>query len=113
MIRPILLCVLIFVFQPDAAHPQGRGTGESLSNAEDLFQQCSGCHNIDTDEKKVGPSLKGLFKREKLQNGRPASETNIRLVIRQGGDGMPAFDGILSAGELDRLVAFLKRRRTR
>jgi cytochrome c2 len=46
-------------------------------NAEDIFQQCSGCHSIDTDEKKVGLSLKGLFKKEKLLNGRLATETNV------------------------------------
>jgi len=76
---------------------------------KDVLQQCSGCHSIATDEKKVGPSLRGLFKRKKLLNGKPASESNIRLVIRQGGDGMPAFDRVLSSDEMERLVAFLKK----
>lgn len=66
-------------------------------------------HSINTDEKKVGPSLKGLFKRKKLLNGRSADEANVRLVIKQGGDGMPAFERVLSSDELERLVAFLKR----
>jgi cytochrome c len=109
MTRPILFCAVISVLKPNVAHLQKKGSGESASKAENIFHQCSGCHSVDTDKKKVGPSLKGLFKKEKLLHGRPATEANIRLVIRRGGDGMPAFDGFLSSGELDRLVAFLKR----
>jgi len=109
MIRAILFCLAISVLRPCVARLQGRNSGARTSKHEGVIQQCSGCHSIDTNEKKVGPSLKGLFKRSKLANGKPATETNIRLVIRQGGDGMPAFDRILSSDELERLVAFLKR----
>ena len=109
MIRAILFCVAFSALRPYVAHLQGRNSGASAPKPKDVIQQCSGCHSLDTNEKKVGPSLKGLFKRSKLANGKPATETNIRLVIRQGGDGMPAFDRILSSDELERLVAFLKR----
>ena len=36
------------------------------------------CHNVDTDEKKIGPSLKGLFKRGKLKNGKPVTDDNVK-----------------------------------
>ena len=26
-----------------------------------IFEQCAVCHNADSDEKKMGPGLKGLF----------------------------------------------------
>ena len=109
MTRAILFCVVFSVLKSYVAHVQGRANRDSASETTDVLQQCSGCHSIDTDEKKVGPSLRGLFKRKKLLNGKPASESNIRLVIRQGGDGMPAFERVLSSDELERLVAFLKK----
>jgi mono/diheme cytochrome c family protein len=108
MARAVLSCIIFFALKPNLAHAQGKGSGDRTPKAEDVFQQCSGCHSVETGEKKVGPSLKGLFKKEKLRNGRPATERNIRLVIRRGGDGMPAFDGVLSTAELDQLMAFLK-----
>jgi cytochrome c len=82
--------------------------GMSSSDGQRLFQQCSGCHSAETGERKVGPSLKGLFQRRKLRNGAPANEQSIRLKIKNGGDGMPSYDRILSAEELDHLIAYLK-----
>jgi cytochrome c len=109
MTHAILFCVVFSVLWPYVAHVQGRTNRDSASETTDVLQHCSGCHSIETDEKKVGPSLKGLFKRKNLLNGKPTSESNIRLVIREGGDGMPAFERLLSSDEMERLVAFLKK----
>jgi|HubBroStandDraft_1064217.scaffolds.fasta_scaffold728687_2 cytochrome c len=81
---------------------------ESIPDGQKLFQQCSGCHSAETSERKVGPSLKGLFKKSVLLNGLPANEHGIRLRIQNGGDGMPSYGRILSTKELDRLIAYLK-----
>jgi cytochrome c len=83
--------------------------GKSAAKGEQIFQQCSGCHSSKAGEKKVGPSLKGLFKKSKLLSGKPATEENICLVIKKGGDGMPSFAEVLSADEMVQLVAYLKR----
>ncbi len=45
--------------------------------------------------------MKGLFKKRNLLNGIPATEQNIRLRIITGGRGMPPFEQILSAKEMD------------
>ena len=82
----------------------------AVSNGERLFQQCSGCHSVDTSQKRVGPSLKGLFHKRELANGTPANERSIRRKIMNGGDGMPAYERIFSAKELDDLIAYLKSR---
>ena len=90
------------------AHAQvssSRGTAEG----ERIFQQCSGCHGEKVGEK-AGPSLKGLFQKRRLLNGSPATEQNIRLRIKNGGDGMPSYEQVLSAKELDQLIAYLKKR---
>jgi len=107
MTRPIVFFILTIFLE--AHSPEEKKKREGARKGEDVYEQCSGCHSIDTGEKKVGPSLKGLFKKQKLLDGRPATEKNIRLVIRRGIDGMPAFEAILSADQLDLLIAFLKR----
>ena len=80
----------------------------SSSKGKELFEQCRGCHSAETDENKIGPSLKGLFKRTRMRNGEAASEKTVREKIEQGGDGMPAYSGMLSEREKNGLIAFLK-----
>jgi cytochrome c2 len=75
---------------------------------KEVFQQCGVCHNADSDEKKMGPGLKGLFKKDKLSNGKKPTEANIRAKIDEGGNGMPAYKEMLSDQEKDDLVAYLK-----
>jgi mono/diheme cytochrome c family protein len=62
---------------------------------KEVFQQCTPCHNPDSNEKKMGPGLKGLFGKEKLNNGKPVTEENIRTQIDDGGNGMPAYKEML------------------
>ena len=56
----------------------------------------------------MGASLKGLFKRNKLRDGQPVTEKNIRLIIEKGCDGMPSFSETLSPQQMDQLIAYLK-----
>jgi cytochrome c len=109
MTRVILFSILIIFQEAHSAQSQGIGKREDASKGKDVVAQCTGCHSIDTDEKKVGPSLKGLFKKQKLLDGSPATEANIRLVIKRGRGGMPTYGDTLSADQVDLLVAFLKR----
>ncbi len=73
-----------------------------------VFEQCSVCHNADSTEKKMGPGLKGLFKKEKLANDKKPTEANIRAKIDEGGNGMPPYKDMLSDAEKDDLIAYLK-----
>ena len=73
-----------------------------------VFQQCSMCHNIDSTDKKMGPGLKKLFHKDKLQNGKKATEQTIRAQVDQGGNGMPPFKEMLSDQEKEDLMAYLK-----
>lgn len=73
-----------------------------------VFEQCSVCHDVDTGEKKMGPSLKGLFKRAKLANGKAVTEANVLEQINNGGNGMPAYSDMLSADDKANLMAYLK-----
>lgn len=71
---------------------------------------CGVCHQTDTEEKgeKMGPGLKGLFKRAKMKNGKAPTEANVKAVINAGGNGMPAFSDMLSDEERTNVLAYLK-----
>jgi cytochrome c len=73
-----------------------------------VFEQCGVCHNADSTEKKMGPGLKGLFKKDKMSNDKKPTEANVRTKIDEGGNGMPAYKDMLSDTEKDDLVAYLK-----
>lgn len=84
---------------------------DKKGNAEkgkETFEQCAACHNVDSPEKKMGPSLQGLYKKTKLKNGKPANDANIKAIINAGGNGMPAYADLLSDEERTDLLAYLK-----
>jgi mono/diheme cytochrome c family protein len=85
------------VFAADAA--KGKSTFED---------NCAVCHNADSTERKMGPGLKGLFKHEKLANGKAVNEGNVTGMINEGGNGMPPFADVLTKAEKDDIVAYLK-----
>jgi len=97
------LLTLSLISTPTAAAQAGKA-----DKGKEVFEQCSVCHNADSDEKKMGPALKGLFKKEKMQNGKAPSEANVRALINNGGNGMPAYEELLSKEERDDLIAYLK-----
>jgi cytochrome c len=76
---------------------------------KEVFEgQCSVCHNADSTDKKIGPGLKGLFKHDKLVNGKAVNEANVRAKIDEGGNGMPGYKDILSDQERADVIAYLK-----
>ncbi|MCS7024793.1 MAG: c-type cytochrome [Bryobacteraceae bacterium] len=82
--------------------------GGDPAKGKEVFEQCSVCHNADSEEKKMGPGLKGLFKKAKLANGKKPTEENVRAIVNSGGNGMPAYDSILTDEEKNHLIAYLK-----
>jgi cytochrome c2 len=85
-----------------------KGGAGDAKQGEKLFEQCSVCHAADSEEKKMGPGLKGLFKKAKLTNGKKVTEENVRAVINAGGNGMPPYEEMLTAEEKNHLIAYLK-----
>lgn len=92
----------------EAAPEAGEDKPGDTEKGKELFEQCVICHSIDSDEEKMGPQLKGLFKKEKLQNGKEANEESIRAVINEGGNGMPGYEDMLTAEEMKDLIAYLR-----
>lgn len=83
----------------------GKGDPEK---GKEVFQQCGVCHNADSNEKKLGPGLKGLFSRDKMTNGKKPTEATVREKVDEGGNGMPAYKEMLSDEEKDDVIAYLK-----
>ncbi|HSU61262.1 MAG TPA: c-type cytochrome [Bryobacteraceae bacterium] len=100
-----LLCASMAV-NAAAAQNKAAKTGDPAKGKE-LFEQCAVCHNVDTDEKKMGPSLKGLFKRKAMTNGKPMNDENVLNQINNGGNGMPAYSDMLSADDKANILAYL------
>ena len=81
---------------------------DAKKGKDNFDNNCSVCHNADSTDQKVGPGLKGLFKHEKLANGKPVTEGNVTTMINEGGNGMPPFSDALTKAEKDDIVAYLK-----
>ena len=79
------------------------------AKGKDVFESnCAVCHNADNAEVKMGPGLKGLFKKASLNNKKKPSDAVILAIINEGGNGMPGFGDLLTAPEKADLVAYLK-----
>ena len=86
---------------------QSKGNGEKGNEIFD--EQCSSCHNSASVDRKVGPGLKLLFAKPKLEsNGKPVNDANVLDKIEKGGNGMPPFKGTLSDDDKADLLAYLK-----
>lgn len=81
---------------------------DDVSDGATAFgSKCAVCHNADSADRKIGPGLAGM-KDGKMPSGKEATTENIMAIINQGGNGMPAYESILTAEEKTALVAYLK-----
>jgi cytochrome c len=103
-LRVFAVCLTLAVGSK-AALSAGKG---DAAKGKEVFEQCGVCHNADSEEKKMGPGLKGLFQKEKMNNGKKPTESNIRTRVDEGGGGMPPYKDLLSDQEKDDLIAYLK-----
>ena len=104
----LLVIILSAALSCGLALGQGKKGSGDAAKGKEIFEQCSVCHNADSTEKKLGPGLKGLFKAEKMANGKAPTEANVQAKIDEGGGGMPAYKDMLSAEEKANLMAYLK-----
>ena len=88
--------------------PEGKAGEGDVAKGKEMFEQCSACHAIEGEEKKMGPSLAGLYKRGKLQNGSKVTDAAVKKIINEGGNGMPAYADMLSDEEKSHVLAYLK-----
>lgn len=97
----VLLCLMLSL---EVSADQKKG---DPAKGKEVFEQCAMCHNVDTPEKKMGPSLQHLFQHKTLQSGKPVNDANVMSQINNGGNGMPPYGDQLSAQDKANLLAYL------
>jgi mono/diheme cytochrome c family protein len=80
---------------------------------EIYYMRCWICHNEYTIAAEASsyaaPSLRDLFKRERLRSGRPVTDETVTAQIRSGGPQMPAYSPAnLSDKDVADVIAYLK-----
>ncbi|MHB8486184.1 MAG: c-type cytochrome [Candidatus Acidiferrales bacterium] len=82
---------------------------EDVAKGKQVYaQRCEICHYSSSAEKKIGPGLAGLMKREQFHNGMKADDENLRRVIERGGKDMPGFRNSLKPAQIRDLIAYVK-----
>ena len=84
------------------------GAKGDAAKGKTVFERCAVCHNADSAEKKMGPGMKGLYKKDKMADGKKPTDATVRSKIDEGGGGMPSYKDSLSDQEKDDLIAYLK-----
>jgi mono/diheme cytochrome c family protein len=83
--------------------------GGGSEHGEELFDlHCATCHETSNpDLKKQPPKLERLFAAKTLPSGAPATDEQVRNTIIEGLRTMPAFQGRLSAADVNDLIQYL------
>ena len=104
LLQLTLMCLLASSASAESAdHEKGKA----------VFQACRHCHNVLTDARKAGPSLRTLFGKVRLVNGKRATEQNVIQLITDGYNGMPSYRYILRPEDWTELMPYLKSLRAR
>ena len=119
----VVVALFVFSFVLAGAAPQQdkkdapaqsktAGKGDAAKGKAMFEDNCQICHNADSEEEKVGPGLKGLFKKgpHKMADGtehKQHTDEMIRKQIKEGSSAMPPIGASFSDQEVDDLLAYL------
>ena len=69
---------------------------------------CDRCHRPYSTKGKKGPGLKGVFQHQYLpKTGLPANDDRVIDIIRNGRPDMPGYSQVLSAQDIQNLLAYM------
>jgi cytochrome c len=94
----------------DSAKKTGGTNAAAVARGKSLFQQkCSICHYDTSDQKKIGPGLKGISKRGTFTvNNNKITDDSLKNWIENGDQLMPPFKDVLEPGQIKDVVAYVK-----
>jgi cytochrome c len=83
---------------------------EAAKRGKALFQEkCALCHYDTSDQKKIGPGLKGLSKRGTFSiNGNKITDDSLKTWIENGDQLMPPFKDVLEPDQIKDVIAYVK-----
>ena len=104
-----LLAAGVLVAQVSAAKAAAPNAA-AVGRGKTVFQQkCSVCHYDNSEQKKIGPGLKGLSKRGTFSvNGNKITDDSLKTWIENGDQLMPPFKDVLEAGQIKDVIAYVK-----
>ncbi len=94
----------------DTGKKAGGANAVAVGRGKAVFQQkCAPCHYDTSDQKKIGPGLKGLNKRGTFTvNGNKISDDTLKTWIENGDQLMPPFKDVLEPAQIKDIVAYVK-----
>jgi mono/diheme cytochrome c family protein len=94
----------------DSGKKAGGSNAAAVGRGKSLFQQkCSLCHYDTSDQKKIGPGLKGLAKRGTFSvNGNKITDDSLKTWIENGDQLMPPFKDVLEPTQIKDIVVYVK-----
>jgi cytochrome c len=96
--------------QDSGKKSSGGANAAAVARGKTLFQQkCSICHYDTSDQKKIGPGLKGLNKRGTFSvNGNKITDDSLKTWIENGDNLMPPFKDVLEPAQIKDVIAYVK-----
>lgn len=90
-----------------------KGADAKIARGKKAFSDiCEDCHDPASNAVRIGPGLKGVFAQagHKHADGTQQVHTldEIQKRLERGGENMPPMLGILTADQIDDVLAFLK-----
>ena len=88
----------------------GHASAGSATRGKDVFEKkCALCHFADSDQKKIGPGLKGISKRGTFTvNGNKVTTDSLTKWIETGDSLMPGMKDVLEPEQIRDVVAYVK-----
>ncbi|MGB6429677.1 MAG: cytochrome c [Candidatus Acidiferrales bacterium] len=80
-----------------------------IARGKALYEtNCAPCHELSSVPLPTQPpKLDGLFSKQNLPSGAPATDAQVRATIVNGRGVMPPFGPVLKDEDLDALIAYL------
>jgi len=104
----------VFAQDPPPAKKQakksGNGDAAAVARGKEIFdKKCGICHYADNDQKKIGPGLKGLYKRGTFTvNNNKVTDETLKTWIENGDTLMPPFKDVLEPAQIKDVIAYVK-----
>ena len=104
----------VFAQDPPAAKKSAKkssgGDAAAVERGKEIFEKkCAICHYAETDQKKIGPGLKGLSKRGTFTvNNNKVTDETLKTWIENGDTLMPPFKDVLDPAQIKDVIAYVK-----